>query len=90
MNWGSLFHALQILVNFYQVMVPSPRVTFSAGRLPEGFFNFLTYDSSGPTAAGMQYSAAPGRRKRSTSGFGGVLKGRTSAKSDTGETENLL
>lgn len=89
MNWGSLFHALQILVNFYQVMVPSPRVTLSAPRLPEGFFNFLTYDSSGPSGAGMQYSSAP-RRKRAGSGFGGVLRSRSSMKMEAEESENLI
>lgn len=85
-------------------MVPSPRVTFSASRPPDGFFNFLTYDTtaggggggneaSAVVSSGMQYSTAPaGRRKRSGSSFGAVLKGsgRASGKGDAQESESLI
>lgn len=65
--WKVLFHALQILVNFYQVLVAAPRATFSSGRPPEGFFNFLTYDTAGPGTAAAAANMAASSNSLSTS-----------------------
>jgi hypothetical protein len=49
-----LFHAIQILTNFYQVMAGSFSNRLSSysmsGRQDGGYFNFLTYESEGKSS----------------------------------------
>lgn len=79
--WNALFRALQILVNFYQVMVPGPRMTMSSSGPPSGFFNFLTYDTTGPSNTSM-YNTSTGsgsaRKRSNSSALGGLLSRRAS------------
>ena len=79
-TWGTVFHALQILVTYYQSILPGQRhslssqspmalsSTFSKG---EGHFNYLTYDqdpvqSQSSTTVQQQRSGHDNRRRSST------------------------
>eukprot|EP00600_Ochromonadales_sp_CCMP1393_P010584 CAMPEP_0175009856 /NCGR_PEP_ID=MMETSP0005-20121125/7782_1 /TAXON_ID=420556 /ORGANISM="Ochromonas sp., Strain CCMP1393" /LENGTH=1037 /DNA_ID=CAMNT_0016265621 /DNA_START=118 /DNA_END=3231 /DNA_ORIENTATION=- len=44
-SWTAIYHPLQILVNFYQVMVNGPRASISLGNV-SSTANFLTYDNT--------------------------------------------
>ncbi len=83
--WGPLFHALQILVNFYQVMVAAPRASIAGARPPEGFFNFLSYDTTGSLSGGV----GSGKRRASNS-IGSMLLNRRSSRADVEENARLL
>ena len=90
-----MFRALQILVNFYQVIVPGPRMTIS-GR-PSGFSNFLTYDTTGPSVPNEESSlrdiygsnSGPSSLKKNNSGSGALGFFRSS-RSDQQEGAPLL
>ncbi|KAJ1420472.1 hypothetical protein B484DRAFT_130171, partial [Ochromonadaceae sp. CCMP2298] len=53
-SWGAIFHPLQILVNFYQVMVAAPRASLNLGA--QRSYTFLTYDNAGGGSGGVLQS----------------------------------
>lgn len=58
----------------------APRATMSIARPPDGFFNFLTYDSTGSSHG----------KKRGSSGIGNMLLHRRSSRADNNEDSAAL
>jgi hypothetical protein len=66
--------------------VTAPCATFSAGKQPDGFFNFLSYDTTGSSSAAQ----VGDKKKRTSSGLGSMLLSRRSSKADVDDSAHLI